>query len=282
MFQRYLLSSVLRSPDEPSGDAAVIEPVVEAPAGDPAAEPVLEVQPTPPPAPPSNDPPWYLKRIAQEASKAERNETARIAAERARDEAVALAERLQAGKETPPPQQREQRQPQQTDYNSDVQKAAAQQVLYNDIAEIDRMGKATLGAPFVEAVNILRAVGGTTDEFLSDVLAAVDKRDAPALLSTIAQDPEKAAGLAQMNSRQRIAELTRMSVAVAAKPVADEPALVPAKVAPKAVSKAPAPAPVVQPSASKTVDWRADAASDEDFHKGWEAHQAERMKTRRR
>lgn len=278
MFKRYLLSSVLRSPDEPSGDAAVIEPVV----AEVAAEPVIEQQlEEPVKAPKSSDPPWYIKRISQESAKAQREEEGRIAAERARDEALALAQRLQAGKEEAAPALRQQPPP-QADFNSEVQKAAAKQVLYNDIADIDRLGKASLGVPFVEAVNVLRAVGGTTDEFLSDVLAAVDKRDAPALLSAIAQDPENAANLAQMNSRQRIAELTRMSVAVAAKP-AEEAVVVPAKVAaPKLVSKAPAPAPVVQPSASKTIDWRSDEASDADFHKGWESHQAERMKSRRR
>ena len=44
----------------------------------------------------------------------------------------------------------------------------------------------------------------------------------------------------------------------------------------KQVSKAPAPAPVVEPSASKTVDWRADDTDDEAFNSGFQEMMAKR------
>jgi hypothetical protein len=120
------------------------------------------------------------------------------------------------------------------------------------------------GPKFDEMANILGAVGCVNDEFIADVLA-VDRPNAHKTLAALAAEPETAARLASLDSRSRIAELTRITMAKAA--VVEPP--VP-KPAPKVVSKAPAPAPVVEPSASKVVDWRQDDASDEEFTRGFE------------
>lgn len=274
MFQKYLLSSVLRSPDEPSGDgdAAVIEtPAVDAVADAPIVEtPAVD-------APAQTKKPWFLDRISQESAKAQQASERATAAEARAAAAEALAQRLQAGKADPANDDPAPRRsaPASGDRAAEIQHEAAKQRLYEDAVDVKNKGITQFGPAFGEALNILTAVGATSDDFVADVLA-VDKTNAHVLLDKIAKDPEKAVALTQMNQRQRIAELTRMSVLTTAAPAAKADPVVEAKPAARTVSKAPPPPPRVDPSASKVVDGYSDEASDEDFT----AKFNERMKAR--
>ena len=98
---------------------------------------------------------------------------------------------------------------------------------------------------FGETLGILNAIGATNDDFVSDLLA-VDKAGAHKILDKLAKDPEKAASLVGMDSRRRIAELTRMADApkTEVKPAAE---VVPK---PAAISRAPAPKPALSPLAA--------------------------------
>ena len=64
---------------------------------------------------------------------------------------------------------------------------------------------------FQESLNIMTAVGATSDEFAAD-LVAVDKTNAHKIIHELAQTPELSKRLVAMSSRQRVAELTKMSM----------------------------------------------------------------------
>src|SRR6185312_11344868 len=119
---------------------------------------------------------------------------------------------------------------------------------------------AQFGPAFQGALTILNAANVVNnDEFVADLIA-VDRANAHVMLERLAKEPERAAALASLSSRQRIAELTRMSLQPPAK---DE------KPAPPGVSKAPAPPPYVAPSSSHARNWRGDDASDDEFDRGF-------------
>jgi hypothetical protein len=260
----YNVADVAVSAPDPAAVTPLDPPAETLP--DPAVEPPTE--PAQPAAPAKT--PWFLERISAESGRARQAEERAAAAERRASEAEALAQRLQAGNAQPPVQQtppRTDAPPQ--DLRGEIQREATAQRLYEDSVELRNKGLGQFGAAFGDTIRILQSVGATTDDFISDAMA-VDKANAHSLLHTIAQDPERALALANMNSRQRIAELTRMTVANAAAEKTDPP-LAPTKAPPaKTVSKAPAPPPPVEPSASKVVDWRSDAASDADFDAGFQ------------
>lgn len=250
-----------------TADAAVSDaPVAEAPAAivaeaviENAQEPVEVVEPEAKPEPPAKKP-WFLDRIAEESAKARAAQDKLDAAERRAKAAEELAERLQAGKEaTYKPQAPDNRSYTQADIRAEAERLK----FHEDTVEVRNAGMAKYGAAFLDTLSTLGAVGATNnDEFVQDVLA-VNKADAHVLLDLIAKDPEKAVALASMTSRQRIAELTRMTVQNTTTETKAAPA-------PKTVSKAPAPAPKVEPSASKVSDWRTDEATDADFDRGFE------------
>lgn len=209
--------------------------------------------------------PWFLKRISAEA------EARRVAEQRATD-AEAMLERLQKGKETPAAQPAAA----SPDFQTAVQREAARQRLSEDSTAIRDAGFRKFGAAFGENLAVLNAAGAVADDMVMDLIA-VDKANAHEILASLAQDPERAASLAGMDSRRRTAELTRISMAINA-PAAAAPkaATTPAK----QVSKAPAPPPPVEPSASKVTDWRADDASDEDFDRGFRETMLKRSQRR--
>ena len=64
---------------------------------------------------------------------------------------------------------------------------------------------------FQESLNIMTAVGATSDDFAAD-LVAVDKANAHKIIHELAQTPELSKRLVAMSSRQRVAELTKMSM----------------------------------------------------------------------
>lgn len=246
----------------------------------PAAPASTETPPADPSPPAQQKTPWFLTRISEESEKARRaNERAEEHARQLR-EAQEIIARLQRGEtqSDPAPRTQEQfRQPPQTDNRQDeINKAAARQIFLQDTVDVRNRGLAQYGAQFNEALNILNAVGATSDDFVSDVLA-VDKAKAHEIFAEIAKDPERAAMLSGMNSRQRIAELTRMTMA---NPPPQNQQREAAPAQRSAVSKAPPPAPQIQTTETKVKDWRADDASEEEFQRGWEARMRERHQNR--
>lgn len=244
------------------------ETVVENPV---ETEVVAAETPTPEPevveTPESEDKrknPWFLKRISAEAE-------ARRLAEAERDNFKAIAERLQAGKDTtltPAPNT--------PDFQTAVQQKAAEILFENDRQALVAAGRKEFGAEAFNGIAaVLGAAGAASVDFIQDVMA-VDKPNAHKILANLAQDPERAASLAEMTPRQRTAELTRISMASTAQTTAPKVPATPAK----QVSKAPAPPPPVEPSATKVVPWYSDEASDADFDKGF--YDPNRMKKRQR
>jgi hypothetical protein len=272
--QDWLSKYLPRFENEGASGALVADPVAD--ASDPAAAPVVPepVDPAPEPATAPGKSPWYLSRIAEEAAARRQADERAAASERRASEAEALAQRLSKGVTDPVPA----REATPTDNRqAEIRAEAERQRFYEDTVEVRNRGIAQYGASFGETLNILGAVGATNDDFIKDVFA-VDKADAHGLLKRIAADPEKAASLAQLNSRQRIAELTRMSLTDA--PKSDPaPAATPAP-ATRGVSKAPAPAPRIEPTATKSADWWNDETSDADFSKGFDANLKARMARR--
>lgn len=241
----------------------VVEPITE------TVEEVVEAEPsesvTEPETPEAEDKrknPWFLKRISAEAE-------ARRVAEAERDNFKALAERLQAGKtETPPAP------PPAQDFQTAVQREAARMRLSEDSTSIRDAGFREFGQSFKQNLDILNAAGAVSDDMVLDLIA-VDKDNAHKILATLAQDPDRATAIAAMDSRRRTAELTRISMAASTPTQAAAP-----KAPAKQVSRAPAPPPPVEPSATKTVPWWSDDASDADFDKGF--YDPNRMKKRQR
>ena len=251
-------------------DETIVDPPVEAIVEEPAVE-VVET-------PPSKEvPAWALTRISKEANERRAAEERATAAERRANEAEALAARLagQGAKAGDPPvtpapvtQSDAQRQ-------AEIRTEAQNQRFYEDTVEVRNRGMAANGPAFTEALNVLGALGFTSsNEAVADVIAAAGKDNAHQMLIDLAKDPEKAVALTNMTPRQRIAELTRMSIA---KPVEQAASAVAAAVAaPKTVSKAPAPAPAVQTSATKVKDAYSDDMDDDEFTACWK----ERMEKR--
>ena len=261
------------APDAATGgsEAPVVDPAVVAAANPEPTEPEPAPEPVKPTEPAKK--PWFLERISQESARAQEAQAKLEAAERRAREAEALAERLRNGNADPtrhePPQPRHEAQDPEA-----VIRAKAQQLrLYEDSAEVRRMGVAKYGEGFKETLSILNAVGATSDDFVADVLA-VDRSNAHELFHKIASDPETAASLAQMDPRRRIAELTKMSL-VSSK--IEDPAPAPQK----KVSQAPPPAPKIEPSAAKEKSPYSDEMTDEEFDACWRERMAKRQGGRR-
>lgn len=269
--------------DTPPVDVAPPPPPLEVPAMDPPApEIVAEAPPAPtPPAPePSKElPAWALKRMTDESERARVASERATAAERRAQEAEALASRLRAPNDPPVPPPEPRRAPPLApgEHSPEVLAAAQQLRLGEQVASLRAKGLAQFGEGFERSVQTLVALGAATPDFVSDVLA-VDPDQAHVIFSNLAKDAEKTVYLKDLPQNRRIAELTRMSVALnAAKdtPAPAAPATPPRgtpTAAPTRVSQAPAPAPRVTPSSPKPeVDWRSDANTDEElFTKEWQ------------
>lgn len=277
LLQKYLLSNVFRSPDDPIAPAdAETPPVDPAVAAADSETPTEPVDPEKPAHGNKGKSPWFLDRIAEETGK-------RQATERELADTRALLASLQAAQPPDPAKPAPRAAPEPA---NDVLGQAEKIVLYRDTADVRRVGDGAF-PDFNDSLRVLSAVGALSDDFCAD-LFAVDKANAHVILDKLAKDPEHAARLAGMDTRRRTAELTRMSMTAQApaaepKPADPKPApVVPAKPAAKSVSRAPNPPPPVEPSASKTVDWRQDDASDAEFDRGFNEMMEKRAKAGRR
>jgi hypothetical protein len=252
-------------------DEVIVDPAVEPVVVEPVVDPPVDS------APPSKEvPAWALTRISKEAAERRAAEDRATAAERRANEAEALAARLagQGAKVGDPPitpapvtQSDAQRQ-------AEIRAEAQNQRFYEDTVEVRNRGMAANGQAFTEALNVLGALGFTSsNEAVADVIAAAGKDNAHQMLIDLAKDPEKAVALTNMTPRQRIAELTRMSIA---KPVETAVSAVAPPAATKTVSKAPAPPPPVQTSATKVKDAYSDDMDDDEFTACWKERMAKR------
>lgn len=285
LLQKYLLSNVYRSPDEPAAsepaapvaadNALAADPPV-ADGGDPPADPPVADPPADPAAKPhgnTGQTPWYMKEITtlRALNREKEDRLARVEGEASA--ARELAERLQRGEpkpgEPPTPAPRRAAEP---DFDTAVLTKARElthaQQLFQDTSAIKNAGMAAF-TNFGETLGLLNTLGATADDFVLDLIA-VDKANAHVLLDKIAKDPEMAISLVKMDSRYRIAELTRMSAMTEApKPAAAAPAT-PAAPAAKPLSNAPKPKPDLAPISGKEEGAEfADESSDKAFSDAW-------------
>ncbi len=240
-------------PADPPADPAAADPA--ATAADPAPEPAERQHGN------KGKTPWYLNRISEESE-------ARRQAEARAQELQAMLERKSADPAAPPPARAD-----DATIETRARQIAQETINGEKIRNVISAGVSKF-PDWDQRAATLGAAGAASPDFVLDVVS-VDPANAHLILHQLADDPQKAAHLAKMDTRARTIELVKMSMAAnqsAPAPAAD-PKPAPA---PKTVSKAPPPPPPVDPGASQTVDWRSDKASDEDFSKGWEARMRER------
>jgi hypothetical protein len=277
-------SVICRSPDDPAApEPVVVEPapiVADPPAPDPAPDPAV-VDPAPEPAPaaplaaeqPPTIPVKTFQRVVAEVREDRRQADARAqAAEQRASDLQAIIDRMQADPTAAPAAPRPAAAPAApaapNDFQAAVKAQAAKDRLYEDTVAVRAIGNGKF-ADFEQSLGILTAIGATSDDFVSDLLA-VDKEGAHVILDKLAKDPEKAASLVTMDSRRRIAELTRMTVAPAAA-AAPQPAAAPAAQAAPAISRAPAPAPRIAPVAqAQEVDPTTPEGNEKMSDAQWE------------
>ncbi len=270
----------------------VVDPNALADQTQPQAPETTQVLDPQTPDPQSSEPvhgntgrqPWYMKRIADESHGKQEAIKALDAKDRELREAKALLERLQRAGQQPnaqqpvQPPQPQTRGPTQDEVNEYV-RSEAQNIVFsqavNDVRNAGATDAATAGT-WGQTVELAGHLGLGRPDVLAD-LFAVDKANAHVIIDKLVKDPERAAALADMDPRRRIAEFTRMADAEKGKAAPTKEPAAPAAPATK-VSKAPPPAPRVQPNTSKTVVWYSDDASDEEFDKGF--YDPERLKRR--
>ena len=246
-------------PDENTPAEVIEQPLAADPAPEPApvaVDPAPEPEPQPEPAPvakqPPAEPPKVPVRIMQERlGEVTRKKDAEIEArDRRIAEYEAILQRMQQPKPGEPERPRAAPAPAagEPNFEQAVQTAVTQREANRAISAMVSAGRAAFTpAEWNEKAEILGAVGAASPEFVMDVIAA-DPVNAHKIIFTLAQDPERAAELVNMDMRQRTAELTRMSMAEQAKTPSGEK---PAPEAPKpAVSRAPAPKPAIAPRAA--------------------------------
>lgn len=275
------------APEVPPVDPAVAAAAVVPPA-DPPAPVAAEGGDAPPPAPPAEvtppaeDPkphgnkgrkPWYLDRISEES------EARRQAEERARN-AEALLERSRTAPAADPSATTQPPAHDETAIETRARQIAQETLNGEKIRGVVQSAVAKFDDWDTRAAT-LHAAGAASPDFVLDVVS-VDPQNAHVILHALADDPQKAARLAKMDTRTRTIELVKMSMAASGN-TAPAPAEPPKPApAPKTVSRAPAPPPPIEPAASQTIDWRSDKASDAEFSKGWEENARKRADRYRR
>lgn len=204
--------------------------------------------------------PWYMERISAETNRRQQAEEQLAQKSREAEEARQLLERMQNGDKPPTP-----RSDGPQDVEARAEALAAQKVLYRESREV-RFAGIREYPDFSDSLKVLTSVGATGDEFVQDLIDT-DKANAHKLIDFLAKDPDRALELVNMPSKQRIAQLTRISMSELNKPVA-APA-VPKVAAP---SKVPPPRPVVE--ASRPPE---DTPEDEMTDAQWSAWRKKQM-----
>lgn len=243
---------------EPAPEAVIeaLEAVIEEPAEVDAPK---EGDPEPKPHHLKGKTPWYMERINEETNKRRLIEEQLAQKAREAEESRAMLERLQSGDKTVAAAKSD---PQDIDA---LVEARAEQKLFNqDCNAVAEAGARDI-PEFNDKLALLRSIGVVNDDFLKDIFA-VDKSEAHRILDHLAQQPEKANLMTRMDSRKRIAELTRIADKMS------EP-VKPAPPAPRAgVSKVPPPKPVVEAISddSGETDLTNDKLDDQTWSKLWD------------
>jgi hypothetical protein len=240
------------APGETTTTPAVTEPEVPEQTPAPASE-----------KPSSELPSWAWARIHEGTNKARAEAAARAKAEDENRSLKEMLSRIQRGDnkdgQPAPVTSREQSAP---DFEAAVQREAQARSIRQSRDDIIRNGYTEFGQQkFDEAANVLAAFNLVGDDFISDALA-VDRAGAHKLLAKIAAEPEKASRLAAMDSKSRIAEMTRMSFA-------DNQEQKPSSQPTRQVSKAPPPKPPINPvgTPGDPNDLMDESISDEEFYR---------------
>lgn len=278
--RHYLLSSVCRSPDEPTAEPEVTEALAEPAA---LAEPEVIAEPEPAPAPEPKRAPQMVplrvlqERVGEESTKRAAEARRAEAAETRAANAEALLQRMQNSGEEPGKPAPQPRAEQPQNFDRAVAERAEQLVFEDTKGGLVQKGYSEFGKPaFDDACSVVVACGYPPDDLVRDLLA-VDGSNASKLIMELSKDGERAARLAGMNSRQRISELTRMAMTAAttaepAPKVEPKPAPAAEVVAKPAVSRAPSPKPAVAPhAAAPEVDPTTPEGNDKMDDKQWEA-----------
>lgn len=248
--------------NEPVAEEVVVAPVAEVVEA-PIAEPIIDDS-----ARVEKMPKWGWDRLHEETNKRQAEAAARAEAVKEAQTYREMLERIQRGEKADAlPAAKADPAPDQARYQEDVRAEAASMRLREDSAKVLADGNAAF-PDFADALTALTAVNATTDAFVADVLA-VDRENAHVVFHKLAQDPGRAAVIARMDPRARIAELTRMSMAEAPKKTPVAPAEQPK---PTRVSAAPAPRPAMDPTGAPNNDnWMSDDVTDEQFFAGFKA-----------
>lgn len=265
----------------PDEDAIVSEAVVDPVAvADPVVDPAPAPEPEPKPDTPAiAEPPAPVmvplrvlqERVGEETNKRQAaEEAARQAEERSRSYEE-IVKRLQA--EPKPGETVKPAAPAApaADNRNAVEQEAARLIFLRDVQAVQAEGATAYGARWNDAVNALTAYGAAADEFVSQVME-INKDKAHDILFAIAQEPERAIGLTKMSPARRIAEITRISDAMAKPEPKTETK--PAESVKPAISKAPTPKPVVAPHAPTieidiTNPDHHEKMSDRDFERAY-------------
>lgn len=244
--------------------AAVNPAANETPPADPAADPaaIAAIDPAEPkPHGNKGKKPWYLDRISEETRRAQEAEARALNAE-------ALLERSQtrnpADPAAPPAPRAD-----ESAIETRARQIADERVAGEKIQTVIRSGIAKFD-DWDERAATLGAAGAATPDFVLDVVS-VDPVNAHLILHQLADDPQKAARLAKMDTRSRTIELVKMSMAASPNAAPAPAAEIKPAIPPKAVSRAPAPPPPVDPGSAQAVDWRTDKnISDQEWSKRWD------------
>jgi hypothetical protein len=203
--------------------------------------------------------PWYMQRLSEEANRRQQVETQLEQERREKNEARALLERLQGDGKDGAPRTRVE----EPDIDALIDARADLKLFNADCNSVAERGSREIDG-FNEKLGLLRSVGVISDDFLKDIFA-VDKADAHKILDRLAQEPERANMMVKMDSRKRIAELTRMQMTEATKPA-------PTVAAKPAISRVPPPKPVLDAVAddSGSADLNNDKLDDQTWSKLWD------------
>lgn len=267
--------AINEQPAPPAPDPAP-EPVAAAPAEPPAPDAPPEPPAAPTPKAPAMVPLRVLQERVGEVTRKKDSEIEDLA--RRNREYEAILQRIQNGNPPAPaadarpaPPAAAAPAPGDSTFEEAVNRTVTAREASRSISAMVTAGRNEFtAAEWNEKADVLGAVGAATPEFVMDVIAA-DPVNAHKIIFSLAQDPERAAALANMDIRQRTAELTRMSMAEQAKiPPAPTPPADPA--APRTqISRAPAPKPPIAPHApAPDIDPTTSEGNDKMSDQQWE------------
>lgn len=210
--------------------------------------------------------PWQTHRINEETNKRRLLEEELAQTRRERAEALALLERQ--GGEKPAAKQGS---PSDADIEARVEALASRKLFDADCGVVAQAWENEAKGDFKPRLDSLKEIGVLNEQnsdFLLDIFA-VDKTNAHKILDSLAQNPDLAFDMTKMDSRRRIAALTRMTMT-------EKPAAAPAAPKPAAVSKVPAPKPVVHAS-SGVDEIDEEKMTDEEWSRWRKKEQAKKF-----